>query len=167
MAYILTEQLYDEATGSDAFARYRAYLAAVGDRMPPGARGLATSAWYFDARDHRAPHDAWLERVVVEEGRGADGSRGVEIRIRLLGAYHDGHIELTYRDVRRYRIGREPQARDVDHGHGDWRHDEFRATADGRVEHEIEWWHIEATGTWIIEAADIEYGWRPLAGPGA
>lgn len=166
MVYILTEQLYDEVTGAGAFARYQAYLATVGDRMPPGARALATSDWYFDHQDHRAPHDAWLERAVVEESRGPDGRRSVEVRLRLLGAYHDGHIEFTYRDVHRYRIERDPRPRDVGSGQGDWRHDEFRVTAEGRLEHEIEWWGTDAIGTWIIEAAEVEYEWLPLGGPG-
>jgi hypothetical protein len=162
MVYILTEQLYDEVAGDVAFARYQAYLDTVGARMPAGARALATSAWYFDSRDHRAPHDAWLERACVEETVSPDGRRSVQIRVRLLGAYHDGHIEFYYRDVRYYRIALEPRDRDAGHGHRDWRHDEFRVAADGRVEHEIEWWGIQSTGTWLIDAADVEYHWLPL-----
>jgi hypothetical protein len=32
-------------------------------------------------------------------------SRDLEIRVRLLGAWHDGHIELTYAKVQSYLFG--------------------------------------------------------------
>jgi hypothetical protein len=163
MAYILTAQLYDETTGDGAFGRYLEYLASVRDRMPPGAYGLATSDWYFSA-DHRAPHDAWLETAMISETpiESSRGPRPVEITLRLLGAYHDGRIELRYRDVSRYRIELHPREREIGRGHRDWRHDEFRLSSGGRVEHEIEWWGVQRTGTWLIEAADVEYAWQPI-----
>jgi ribosomal protein S28E/S33 len=161
MVYILSAQLYDDAIGYAAFANYRSYLDGPGRDLPVGARALATSDWYFDSNDHRAPHDAWLEVVEIMEGAGSDG-RLVSIRLRLLGAYHDGHIELRYRDVGQYRIELKPQPRDAKRGHRDWRHDEFRVSRPGRVEHESDWWGSGNTGTWLIEAADVEYRWAPL-----
>jgi hypothetical protein len=165
--YILTAQLYDENTGDQAFACYQAYLDSVRDQMPPGALALATSAWYFNSSDHRAPHDAWLEAVhVVETPIAADAPRRtprqVAITIRLLGAYHDGCIEFRYRDVTRYRIDLTPERDAPDTGHRDWRCDEFRLAPGGRLEHEIEWWGRGPTGTWLIEAADVEYAWQPF-----
>ncbi|HET7550631.1 MAG TPA: hypothetical protein VFK04_05030 [Gemmatimonadaceae bacterium] len=165
--YILTAQLYDEDTGDQAFARYQAYLDSVHDQMPSGALALATSVWYFNSNDHRAPHDAWLEAVhVVETPVEADAPRRtprqVAITIRLLGAYHDGFIEFRYRDVTRYRIDLTPESDAPGTGHRDWRYDEFRLAPGGRVEHEIEWWGRGPTGTWLIEAADVEYAWQPF-----
>src|SRR3954454_14495125 len=117
MAFILTEQLFDEATGDEAFARYRAYLDSVRGQLPPGAYALATSDWYFDGSDHRAPHDAWLTAATVEESAtGGEEPRRVAITLRLLGAYHDGHIELRYRDVTRYQLDLAPGG--VDGGRG-------------------------------------------------
>lgn len=78
------------------------------------------------------------------------------VQVRLLGAYHDGHIELHYADVSRYEF----QGPTVRSGHGDWLWDEFRLADGGRVLHEIEW---ENGGRWLIEAADIEHRWLPLA----
>ena len=164
MVYILTEQLYNESTGDHAFIRYREYIASLGDRIPNGARTLVTSDWYFDSSDHRAPHDAWLESAIIAEAPVEDGRRYVSIRLRLFGAYHDGHIELTYRDVQRYRIQLLPAGPDSRHGHRDWRHDEFRVTGENRLEHEIEWWGSRETGTWLIEAADVDYRWIALEG---
>jgi hypothetical protein len=75
------------------------YLAANRERFPPGAYQLATSDWYFGFSDPRGPHDAWLEAVEVAEPAEGDRKqfRTVSIRIRLLGSYHDGWIELVYR----------------------------------------------------------------------
>lgn len=141
----------------DPFPAYDAYLAANRGRFPPGAYALATGAWWYDPRDPRCPHDAWLEAAILREP--AEGERH-EIRttalsVRLLGAYHDGHIELAYPRVFAYGM----DARDTAGGHGDWRYDEFRVSDRGRLIHEIEW----ADGaTWLIEADDVEYRWIPL-----
>ena len=171
MAYILTAELDAEDRPGTAFARYQGYIASVRDRLPPGALRLATADWYFNSSDHRAPHDARLDAVTVTESAAAgeppSAPRSVSIAVRLLGAYHDGHIELRYRGVTRYRIelrSPEPDARPW--GHRDWRYDEFRLAPGGRVEHEIEWWGPWPTGTWLIEAADVEYAWRALSTEG-
>ena len=164
MTYILTADRDPDEPPDAPFARYQAYVASVREKFPPGALSLVTSDWYFDIGDVRSPHDASLEAVTVAEASDPvgepDASRSVRITIRLLGARHDGHIELRYHDVRRYRI--EFQPRDPDDrwaGHRDWRHDELRLAPGGRVEHEIEWWGPRPTGTWLIEAADVEYTW--------
>ncbi|PYO57011.1 MAG: hypothetical protein DMD83_11450, partial [Candidatus Rokuibacteriota bacterium] len=99
MAYILSEQ---RAAGHDdvvaCFESYRDYLERMRSKFPPRAYELATSTWYYDPRDHRCPHDGWLEEVIVSEtGSGERAEvRAVSMRVRLLGAYHDGHIELSY-----------------------------------------------------------------------
>jgi hypothetical protein len=113
--------------------------------------------WYFDFSDHRCPHDAWLEQVTVSEtGTGATGEeRAVSLSIRLLGAYHDGHIQIRYPRVFSYRV----EGLDGARGHRDWRYDEFRLSERGHLLHEIEWWGSQPTGTWLIEASDIEYEW--------
>ena len=61
--------------------------------------------------------------------------RTVAMHIRLLGSYHDGHIELRYPRVFRYQLHLDSG---VD-GHRDWCYDEFRLTDDGNLLHEIEW----------------------------
>jgi hypothetical protein len=166
MAYILTAQRHQENHGAaaSAFDRYRAYLASVRGRFPRGALELATSDWYFNSSDRRSPHDAWLERVSISRlGSGDRGERReVTVAIRLLGANHDAYIEFHYRDVVRYRIELGPGGASGG-GHRDWRYDEFRLGPTGGLVHEIEWWGREATGTWLIEAADVEYRWQPLA----
>jgi len=137
----------DDVAG--AFARYHDHLASSRDLFPPSAYALATSGWYFSFSDHRCPHDSWLESLSLTElGSEARGeTRKVSMRVRLVGAYRDGYIELTYPRVFRYRMSVD----DGERGHGDWRYDELRLSADGHVVHEIEWRGRNQTGSWLIE----------------
>lgn len=144
----------------ECFPRYRRYLEEVRERFPPSAYELASSAWYFDAGDHRCPHDAWLRSVTISDaGDTGEASEGVSIRVRLLAAYHDGIIEFHYPQVIRYQLG----AAGISQGHRDWRYDEFRLSDDGLVIHEIEWSGPGETARWVIEAKDVFYRWLPLA----
>ena len=94
-------------------------------------------------------------KVEISETGAGEGqeNRSVSIKVRLLGAYHDGHIELAYKNVRRYSLG------SINKGHGDWMYDEVRLSDAGHVLHEIE---IGGT-TWLIECDDISYSWLPTA----
>jgi hypothetical protein len=82
----------------------------------------------------------------------------VSLRARLLGAYHDGYIELLYPRVFAYRF----DVIDSGHGHRDWRYDELRLSKDGHLIHEIEWCGLNEAGSWFIEASDVEYRWTPI-----
>ncbi|MBK9071716.1 MAG: hypothetical protein IPL79_12050 [Myxococcales bacterium] len=44
----------------------------------------------------------------------------------------------------------------------DWRYDEFRVDAHGRVEHEIEWSGANETARWLIVASDVIYSWKDV-----
>jgi hypothetical protein len=133
----------------------------VRDAFPPGAWALATSDWYGDFGDPRCLHDAWLESVTFSEPYGGknDEKRTCALHVRLLGAYHDGYIELLYPRVFSYTF----TCADALQGHGDWRYDEFRLSERGHLLHEIEWWSPNARGRWIIEASDVEHRWLPIA----
>lgn len=147
-------------TMREGFRRYAEYLAANRVRFPPSGYTLATSDWYYAARDSRSPHDAWLEAITIEEPSTGKRNelRTVTIRIRLLGSYHDGHLELYYPRVYRYRL----DLHAGESGHHDWRYDEFRLTDDGHLLHEIEWYHMNELGRWVIEADDVQLLWRPF-----
>jgi hypothetical protein len=159
MAYYLAKERREDAAG--AYRRYQEYLRANQRRFPPGAFALGTSQWWQDGNDHRSVHDAWLESVTFSEL--SDGERNeyrtTAIRVRLLGAYHDGFIELFYPRVSSYSLQSPASAR----GLGDWRYDEFRLSPSGQAIHEIEWAGFPggAGARWIIEASDIEYEWKP------
>jgi hypothetical protein len=109
-------------------------------------------------QDHRCPHDGWLESLAVSEVRGAgDGESITTIRTRLLGAYHDGHIELFYPRVFSYDLQSPSCIRDL----GEWLYDEFTLSPDGHIIHEIEWAGLprDESSRWIIEASDVEFQW--------
>jgi hypothetical protein len=163
MAYLLTADRADPVNGVSAFERYQAYLRNVREVMPIGAYSLATSAWWFDPRDHRCPHDGWLEALNLEElPNAATEVRRLRMQVRLLGAYQDGHLLLHYQDVGPYSLSSYPTSNAKTFRHRDWRHDEFRVTAEGRVEHEIEWWGPYQTARWLIEAGEITAEWVPV-----
>lgn len=156
MAFILSEQRNIDVVG--AFRRYRAYLDQYRGLFPPGAHDLANSEWYYDPTDHRCPHDAWLEEVRLFEPSSGERRevRSTSIRMRLLGAYHDGRIEFHYPQVFRYDLQLGP----AQLGHGDWLCDEFRVTEEGHLLHEIEWESRGGGGRWLIEASDVEFLWN-------
>jgi len=155
--FILSERDEDPAS---AFRRYRDYLKENESRFPVGAYELVTSNWYFDFRRHECPHDSWLEYVKIEEPSKGEHhqDRTVALTTRLLGAYHDGIIELHYPRVFEYRFN----SIALDSGHKNWRYDEFRINENGLLIHEIEWCGHKETGSWVIIASDIEYKWTPV-----
>jgi len=161
MTFILANQRRTLESTAASFERYRGYLNENRSRFPSGAYDLAIAPWYYNPDDHRCPHDAWLDSVVIEEpGVGErNENRTVTIRVRLFGAYHDGHIELVYPRVFHYDLA----LADVAKGHRDWRFDEFRLSEAGRLVHEIEWSGAQNVGRWLIEASDITYAWLPNA----
>ena len=123
---------------------------------------FVTAGWYSDPSDHRCPHDAWLETLEVQEL--ADGERKerrkTAITVRLLGAYHDGHIVFRYAGVKRYEIGSS-----CAHGLGDWIRDAIVVSADGFLSHQITWcFGPDAKSAWLIEAEEVSYEWLPKNG---
>ncbi len=156
MAFVLFKDGAQESVTAfvAAWKKYRAYLAEVAEQIPQSARDFALADWHHNFKDSRAPHDAWVDQVLVYEL--ATGDRQEErqccIKLRLLGAYHDGYIEIEYINVNRYSLGSEYSS------HGDWRFDEVRLSENGDVLHEIE---IGGT-TWMIECEDIRYSWLPM-----
>ena len=152
----------DADSGGEVWSRYEQYLEQNRGRFPESAYQLATSSWYFDFHDPRCPHDAWLEEAsIIESGLGErQESRSVAIKLRLLGAYHNGAIELYYPRVFRYALS--SSATDV--GHNDWRYDECRVADDGHLIHEIEWWGRGEVARWVIEASDVQFSRHPHVG---
>jgi hypothetical protein len=132
VTYVIAEQRDGHVVA--AFAVYREYLEAKKSRFPVSVFALASSEWYFDFTDRRCPHDSWLDAVRVEEPSAGQRRelRSLTMTILLLGAYHDGYIELVYPDVYSYDLA----GMHVGRGHGDLQYDEFRVSEQGRVIHE-------------------------------
>lgn len=158
----MTYLLSDDGRERDvigAFRRYRQYILSKQTAFPQSAYALAASDWYFDFTDHRCPHDAWLKSCELTEiGQGERRQdRTLSLKLRLLGSYHDGHIEIFYPRVLAYSLNAEPRCG----GHCDWRYDEILVSDRGNALHVIEWGGPQPTGRWQIEASDIEYRWIP------
>ena len=138
MAFILYRDIPDDSIDAllNSHNTYHSYLESVKDRMPKSAYEFATAEWHYNFSDHRALHDSWLEELIVREPACGERNenRSLEIFIRLLAAYHDGYIELTYKNVRSYSLGK---PRDSWLNHRDWLNDEIRLSENGLVLHEI------------------------------
>jgi hypothetical protein len=142
-----------------AIAAYHAYLESVRDKLPVSAYDFAAAEWHYDYSDHRCPHDSWLESFQIHEPSTGDRhqEREIGIVIRLLGAYQDAHLELSYSKVRSYSLSGKTPVRPGG-GHGDWLSDEIRLSEQGTVLHEI----VFGSGSrWLIECADVEVRWVP------
>ena len=139
---------------------YRLYLMRVRDLLPASAFGFATAVWR-DSEDHRNPHDAWVESLTILEPSSGKRheERSLEIHLRLLGAYHDGHMVLTYRDVRSYALNTPATSETppLKVGHGDWLVDEVTRSENKLVQREIE---FRRGSRWRIECRDIEWAWN-------
>lgn len=142
--------------------RYFAYLTANRAKLPPNALEFAEAPWHYKIDDSRCPHDSWVEALsIIEPATGSRQEiRRLEILVRLLGAYHDGHIELRYLDVTSYSLlhdrGHALQRSSI--AHDDWLIDEVLHRDDGSVTHEIA---FASGAVWNIGCADIIYRWLP------
>lgn len=143
--------------------KYFPYLDLVKERMPKDAYHFAKADWHYDPTDHRCPHDSWLESISITEissGERHEIRNNIEIKILLLGSYHDGFIELIYKNVFNYILEKPAKINSKDSkniGHGDWLTDELTLSDDGHVIHEIQF----VVGKWIIESANVMYRWLP------
>jgi hypothetical protein len=46
---------------------YREYLQSVKERLPLAAFEFGTASWHYDHRDHRCPHDSWVDSLTIHE----------------------------------------------------------------------------------------------------
>lgn len=168
MAFILGKDYTDEESDdlSALKARYEAYLEylhSIKARLPSSAHEFATASWHYDPSHHQCPHDAWVESLTISEPSEGDNheERSIEMNLCLLGAYHDGYIEVTYKQVKSYSLytPAEFKGPPLNVGHGDWLVDEIRLSEREFVLHEIE---FSRGSRWVIECEDIIYQWKPF-----
>jgi hypothetical protein len=161
MSFILSAQLdADNCDPRALWQKYQEYVRANERAFTPGAFALATAEWFFGSDDHRAPHDAWLESAVFAEPSAGSRSeiRSLNLRVRLLGAYHDQYLELFYPHVYSYTFSHSAVAE----GHFDWRYHELRISERGRLVHEIEWaGRPGVEGRWLLEVSDVQFTTTP------
>lgn len=165
MTFVMnTPSLQDREEIKSHFEEYYRYLRNSRDKMPSSAFEYAVATWHYDANDHRCPHDSWLETLEIVELSSGERSeiRRVDIRMSLLGAYHDGYINLTHKNVTSYcleKVHGATPGTSAPAGHQDWLIDELRLSDRGKVVHEI---LFSGNSHWIIECEDVIYQWIPL-----
>jgi hypothetical protein len=161
MTYILTKDRPQNSfeEWQSCWSNYWNYLETVKGAFPRSAYEFASAPWHYDFSDHRAPHDGWVEEVLISEPSSGEReqNRSLELFVRLFAAYHNGHIELKYSEVHSYSL---TSGLSISSGHGDWLYDEIRLSDQGRVLHEVEW---SRGGLWLIECGDVFYKWIPLS----
>ncbi|HEY8025252.1 MAG TPA: hypothetical protein VIF60_11835 [Burkholderiaceae bacterium] len=151
------EYILDKNTGGINFGPYLEYLNSITDSLPPHVYAFASDSRHYDLQSHSSLHDAWLETFNI--GENANGAtkqiRQIEIRMCLLGPFHDLKIHLHYLGVERYFLdapARTGEIRFAHIGHGDLLAHEIRLGLDGLLIHELQ---FERGGTILIECKDI------------
>jgi hypothetical protein len=144
----------DSGEVAEAFKAYAGYLQKVKNLMPDSAYEFAAAEWHYDFNNHKCPHDSWVEYLAVKEGSTGSRSeiRHVDIEVKLLGAFHDKWLYLSYLDVISYSLSSSKRKPDI--GHGDWLIDEVRVSEKGLVIHEV---IFDSGAKWLIECGDIRY----------
>jgi hypothetical protein len=167
MAFFLSSDFADNSASpallKARFDAYREYLLSIRAKLPSSAYEFAMAEWHYDPQIPQCPHDAWVEKLMIAEPALGERheKRSIEIQLELLGAYHDGHIHLTYKNIRSYSLDTPPDFKLplLNVGHGDWLTDEIRLSDRELVLHEIE---FSCGSRWLIEAEDIIYEWKQM-----
>jgi hypothetical protein len=168
MVFILGKDISEEAQVDCAqvnarFAAYREHLESIREKLPTSAYQFAIAEWHYDPQYHECPHDAWVESLVIVEPFSGERreKRSLEINLRLLGAYHDGYIDIQYQGVESYLLETpsEFESPPLNVGHGDWLIDEIRLSERGLALHEIK---FSRGSSWVIECTEIIYQWNPF-----
>ncbi len=83
--------------GLEQCRKYNEHMKLILPKLPPETRAFAHEDCYRDPNSHDCPHDGWLSKleVTVEENE----ARRLNVRLELLGAYHDRLLTFRYSDV--------------------------------------------------------------------
>ncbi len=161
MDYLQFENSDSTLTVESKLERYNDYLKRNQGLFPKHAFEFASAIWHYNTKDSRCPHDSWVKsfEIIENDAGNRDTRRFIDIRICLLGAFHDGEITIRYNRVRSYSLDLLSDDTFDTRSHGDWILDEVRLSDAGYVLHEISFW---LKANWLIEAEEIEYEWFPF-----
>lgn len=153
------EHLFNAETGYLDFNGYLRYLDSIQARLSAHVFAFAADPAHYDLQSRSSLHDAWLQSLTVGETAQGDRQeiRRAEIRLCLLGPYHDRHIYLHYTGVEAYAFqspARHSEPRYLHTAHGDLlTHAVWVNTSDMLV-HDIV---FERGTTLRIECTDIRH----------
>jgi hypothetical protein len=145
--------------GEIDYPQYEKYLQSIRGKLPEHVYAFATNPDHFNLESHSSLHDAWLESVVVNEVATGERSeiRQLEIKLSLLGPFHDRRIHLHYTGVAQYSLQAPPRhdpPRYRHTAHGDLFTHEIRLGSNGLIIHEL---LFERDATFLIECCDIRH----------
>jgi hypothetical protein len=154
MQYILNDQV----EGID-YSRYLEYLRTVRRDLPDHIYNFASDGRHFDLSSTSSLHDAWLESLTVREVVSGSRNEGrkLEVKLSLLGPYHDRTINLTYSGVERYSFDLPARPDEPRYGytaHGDLLTHEIRLGAHGLFVHEL---LFERGSTLLVEFSEFAH----------
>lgn len=96
MAYILNDDrpLNSYQEWQSQWSKYCDYLESVRNHLPIAAYNFASAPWHYDFSDHHAPHDGWVEEIIMREpATGARNEhRSLEIVVKLFAGSQRGFV---------------------------------------------------------------------------
>jgi hypothetical protein len=158
------EYIYKKPGEIDWF-EYEKYLHSIRAKLPEHIYAFASNINHFNLESHSSLHDAWLESMVVNEVATGERNeiRKLEVKLTLLGPFHDRRIHLHYTGVAQYSFNAPPK-----HGpsryqyiaHGDLFTHEIRLGHEGLFIHEL---LFERDAIFLIECSDIRHSEELIA----
>ena len=150
--------------GEIDFLKYEKYIHSIRARLPEHLYAFASNPDHFNLEAHSSLHDAWLESLVVNEVATGERNqiRQLEIKICLLGPFHDRRINLHYTGVEQYSFNTPPvygHPRYKHTAHGDLFTHEIRLGQNGLFIHEL---LFERNAVFLVECADIRHSEKLL-----
>lgn len=132
--------IYQDEYGVTQFAKYFEYLDGIKSKLPASLYKFAADPSRYTLTDRESMHDSWLTFVSIREEDDDlnNGSRSIQIELRLLGPYHDRYFDFSYHGVNNYVFNLPERSNAPPYsGHGDLLYQEFRFTDDNQLCHEI------------------------------
>ena len=138
------------------FDQYLKYLNSIKNKLPAHIYAFASNPDHFNLESHSSLHDAWIESCIVREVATGERNqvRKLEIKLILLGPYHDKRIHLCYTGVVSYRFDVPTRGTFENNGHGDLYTHEIRLGHDETIIHEL---MFEREASLLIECSDIQH----------
>jgi len=145
--------------GEIDYLNYEKYLPSIRGKLPEHVYAFAANPDHFNLESRSSLHDAWLESIVVNEIATGERNeiRQLEVKLSLLGPFHDRRIHLHYTGVAQYSFKASPKydQSGLQHtAHGDLFTHEIRLGNNGLIIHEL---LFEREATFLIECVDIRH----------
>jgi hypothetical protein len=129
--------IYEDEEGIICFDRYFEYLDKIKNIIPDDLYGFASDKERYSLHSKGSLHDSWLVSLVLSVDNPAKTSEQclTNVRIKLLGPYHDRIYELFYVNVKRYLFANESTLHVL--ARSDLLFHEIRINSNNRIEHVI------------------------------